>query len=43
MKMAARHLRSTYRDLLLVEIARTVADPDEIDAEIQTLLTSLRT
>ena len=37
-KMAAHRLRARYRERLRDEIARTVADPSEIDAEIQALL-----
>jgi RNA polymerase sigma factor (sigma-70 family) len=40
-KMAAHRLRARYGERLREEIARTVADPSEIDAEIQALLTSL--
>jgi RNA polymerase sigma-70 factor (ECF subfamily) len=36
-KMAAHRLRGRYRDRLREEIARTVADPSEIDGEIQAL------
>ena len=34
-KMAAHRLRARYRERLREEIARTVADPSEIDAEIR--------
>lgn len=37
-KMAAHRLRARYRERLPEEIARTVADPSEIDGEIQALL-----
>ncbi len=37
-KMAAHRLRARYRERLRDEIARTVADPSEIDAEIRDLL-----
>jgi RNA polymerase sigma-70 factor (ECF subfamily) len=40
-KMAAHRLRNRYRELLREEIARTVADPAEIESEITALLTSL--
>jgi RNA polymerase sigma-70 factor (ECF subfamily) len=40
-KMAAHRLRMRYRERLRDEIARTVADPAEIDAEIQALLVTL--
>jgi RNA polymerase sigma-70 factor (ECF subfamily) len=40
-KMAAHRLRGRYRDRLREEIARTVADPSAIDAEIQALLAVL--
>ena len=36
-RVAAHRLRSRYRDLLRVEIAATVNDPDDIDAEIAEL------
>ncbi|HEV3164910.1 MAG TPA: hypothetical protein VGZ22_12850, partial [Isosphaeraceae bacterium] len=37
-KMAAHRLRARYREILREEIARTVAEPAEIDAEIRDLL-----
>jgi RNA polymerase sigma-70 factor (ECF subfamily) len=37
-KMAAHRLRARYRDRLREEIARTVADPSEVDGEIAALL-----
>jgi RNA polymerase sigma-70 factor (ECF subfamily) len=40
-KMAAHRLRARYRERLREEIARTVADPAEIDAEIRDLLAAL--
>jgi DNA-directed RNA polymerase specialized sigma24 family protein len=40
-KMAAHRLRMRYRDRLREEIARTVAEPSEIDAEIRALLATL--
>ncbi len=40
-KMAAHRLRARYRERLRDEIARNVADPTEIDDEIQTLLEAL--
>ena len=40
-KMAAHRLRARYRERLREEIARTVADPAEIDDEIKSILSSL--
>jgi RNA polymerase sigma factor (sigma-70 family) len=40
-KMAAHRLRMRYRERLREEIARTVADPSEIDGEIQALLATV--
>jgi DNA-directed RNA polymerase specialized sigma24 family protein len=40
-KMAAHRLRARYRERLRDEIARTVADPSEIDDEIGALMTAL--
>lgn len=40
-KMAAHRFRARYRESLRGEIARTVADPVDIDAEIRHLLTVL--
>jgi RNA polymerase sigma factor (sigma-70 family) len=40
-KMAAHRLRARYRERLREEIARTVADPSEIDAEIRDLLAAV--
>jgi DNA-directed RNA polymerase specialized sigma24 family protein len=40
-KMAAHRLRARYGERLREEISRTVADPSEIDAEIQALLSVL--
>jgi RNA polymerase sigma-70 factor (ECF subfamily) len=40
-KMAAHRLRVRYRERLREEIARTVADPAEIDDEIGTLISAL--
>jgi RNA polymerase sigma-70 factor (ECF subfamily) len=40
-KMAAHRLRAKYRERLREEIARTVAEPSEIDAEIRDLLAML--
>jgi len=40
-KMAAHRLRARYRERLREEIARTVAEPAEIDAEIRDLLAAL--
>jgi RNA polymerase sigma factor (sigma-70 family) len=42
-KMAAHRLRARYRERLRDEIARTVADPSEIDAEVRALLDALGT
>jgi len=39
-KMAVQRLRRRYRELLREEIARTVASPDEIEAEIRHLFTT---
>jgi RNA polymerase sigma factor (sigma-70 family) len=40
-RAAAHRLRSRYRKLLCEEVARTVDDPAEVDAEIRSLLRSL--
>jgi RNA polymerase sigma-70 factor (ECF subfamily) len=40
-KMAAHRLRTRYRERLRAEIARTVADPAEVDAEIRELMNAL--
>jgi RNA polymerase sigma-70 factor (ECF subfamily) len=40
-KVAAHRLRSRYRDLLRDEVARTVADPDQVDAELADLIAAL--
>jgi RNA polymerase sigma-70 factor (ECF subfamily) len=40
-KMAAHRLRARYRETLRAEIARTVADPADIDHEIRQLLDAL--
>ena len=40
-RAAAHRLRSRYRKLLSQEVARTVDDPAEVDAEIRSLLRSL--
>ncbi len=40
-KVAAHRLRGRYRQILREEVARTVADPAEIDAEIAELLRAL--
>ena len=40
-KVAAHRFRRRYRELLREEVGRTVADPNEIDAEIEDLLRSL--
>ncbi len=36
-RVAAKRLRDAYRELLLEEIARTVDDPSEVDAEVREL------
>jgi RNA polymerase sigma-70 factor (ECF subfamily) len=41
-KVAAHRMRQRYRDLLREEIARTVADPAEVDDEVRTLFRALR-
>jgi RNA polymerase sigma-70 factor (ECF subfamily) len=40
-KIAAHRFRRRYRQLLLEEVDRTVADPADIDAEIVDLLRAL--
>ncbi|MCA9120382.1 MAG: sigma-70 family RNA polymerase sigma factor [Planctomycetaceae bacterium] len=40
-KTAAHRLRKRYRELLKAEISETVASPDEVDDEINQLLTAL--
>jgi RNA polymerase sigma-70 factor (ECF subfamily) len=40
-KVAAHRLRGRYRQLLREEVARTVADPAEVDAELADLLAAL--
>jgi RNA polymerase sigma-70 factor (ECF subfamily) len=40
-KMAALRLRRRYRDLLRAEIARTVADPADVDDEVRDLFAAL--
>ena len=40
-KMAAHRLRARYRERLREEIARTVADPADVDDEITSLMSSL--
>ncbi len=40
-KAAAHRLRARYRELLRAEVARTVADPAEVDAELAELLAAL--
>jgi RNA polymerase sigma-70 factor (ECF subfamily) len=42
-RVAAHRLRRRYRDLLREEIARTVNDPDQVEAEIRDLWTALGT
>jgi DNA-directed RNA polymerase specialized sigma24 family protein len=41
-KVAVHRLRRRYRDLLRAEIARTVADPEEVDDELKYLLAVLQ-
>jgi RNA polymerase sigma-70 factor (ECF subfamily) len=40
-KVAAHRLRQRLRALLREEVARTVADPDQVDDELRHLLASL--
>jgi RNA polymerase sigma-70 factor (ECF subfamily) len=40
-KVAAHRLRARYRELLREEVARTVADPAEVDAELADLVAAL--
>jgi DNA-directed RNA polymerase specialized sigma24 family protein len=40
-KVAAHRFRGRYRQILREEVARTVADPAEVDAEIADLLKAL--
>ena len=39
--MAVQRLRQRYRDLVRSEVARTVADPGDVDAEMRHLLAIL--
>jgi len=41
-KVAVHRLRSRYRELLRAEIAETVADPADVDAEMRHLVVALR-
>lgn len=41
-KVAAHRMRLRYRELLREEVARTVADPGELDLELQELIAALR-
>jgi RNA polymerase sigma-70 factor (ECF subfamily) len=41
-KVAIHRLRQRFRDLLRAEIADTVADPSEVDAEMRHLVAALR-
>jgi RNA polymerase sigma-70 factor (ECF subfamily) len=41
LRMAVHRLRRRYRELLRMEIAETVAAPDETDDEIRFLMTTL--
>jgi hypothetical protein len=38
---AARRMRLRYRELLREEVARTTADPDDVDEEIGELMIAL--
>jgi RNA polymerase sigma-70 factor (ECF subfamily) len=40
-KVAVHRLRKRYRDVLRAEIAKTVADPAQVDEEIRYLLVIL--
>jgi DNA-directed RNA polymerase specialized sigma24 family protein len=40
-KVAAHRLRARYREVLREEVGRTVNDPDDVDAELSDLITSL--
>ena len=40
-KVAAHRFRARYRQILREEVARTVEDPSEVDAEIHDLLKAL--
>jgi hypothetical protein len=40
-KVAAHRLRKRYRELLRAELAQTVADPADVDAEIAWLFNAL--
>jgi RNA polymerase sigma-70 factor (ECF subfamily) len=40
-RQAAHRLRKRYRELLRDEVARTVADPAEVDDELQRLFEAL--
>ena len=41
-KMAASRLRSRYGEILREEIARTVADPADVEDEVRALFAALR-
>ncbi len=41
LKMTVHRLRARYREVLRPEIAPTVADPADIDAEIRELIAAL--
>jgi RNA polymerase sigma-70 factor (ECF subfamily) len=40
-KVAAHRMRARYRELLRDEVARTVSDPADVDAELADLITAL--
>ena len=42
LKVAVHRLRKRYRELLRAEIAETVADPADVDAEMRHLVVALR-
>lgn len=42
LRVAVHRLRKRYRELLRAEVAQTVADPNEIDAELRHLITAVR-
>ncbi len=42
LKVAVHRLRQRYRELLRAEIAKTVADPSDVDDELRYLVTALR-
>ena len=40
-KVAAHRMRARYRELLRDEVARTVSEPGDVDAELADLITAL--